>query len=58
MQIKILQQLFLDARRHAIAKQCAIGNDHPATPTHLKRAHDELHKQQRRLAGTGGFGEI
>ena len=56
--LKFLSKLFLDAGRHAVAKQRAVGHDHAAAPAGFERAHDELHKQQRRLAGAGGFGEV
>jgi hypothetical protein len=50
VEIKILEQLFLDPRANPVAEQCAIGYDNGgAAGFRLTRkfAHDELKKKQR-----------
>ena len=73
MEVEVLEQFLLDAGAHAIAEQCAVGdNDGSAGWKHLalnpsphsgegmfaQFPHDELQEEQRRFGGLFVFGEI
>lgn len=59
MQIKLLEEVGLDARRDTIAKQYPIRNNHAgsAVATTLQSPHN-LQKQQGGLGGTAIIGEV
>ena len=65
VQVELGQQFMLDPGTNAIAKQRAIGNDHPRPATFLRSRpsppqlpHDELQEQQSRFRGLLVGGEV